>query len=139
MRRLAATAFVLLVVSCGRFRPNEWVIIRPSCGIRVVDEVTGFPLANVRVTIVTLYGGVDTVGSWTYTTDEDGVVGIASDRSSRRAETLKGRKGAGYIYIATFEGYGYCYFSQRITANRHLVRLSRDFPIADTDVVCGRG
>jgi 5-hydroxyisourate hydrolase-like protein (transthyretin family) len=121
---------ILACAGCGLLNREPTVLIRPGCSIRVLDNETGQPLAGIHITLVTLYGNTDTVGHWSYVTDPDGNVVIPSARVTLRHETGAGRREDLYVYIASFEGNNYKYYSQRITGGTNTVLLSREYMLA---------
>jgi len=126
-RRLVAFALLaLLGVAC----PPRLVTIRPGCEFRVMDADTGLPIPDARITVVTLYAAKDTIGRWSFVSDDDGFAGMATVRETRRKEALAGRKPGAYLFVAGLQAEGYQYYSLRIAPGLVVVRLSRNFQIA---------
>jgi hypothetical protein len=117
-----------LILAAGCREPE--LILRPGCRLRVVDDVSGLPLSDVKMTVMTIQAGADTVRRWSFATDEDGVVGFGSERVRRREEKAAGRDKGPYECVVACECTGYQYFSQRITRPAHTIRMTRGFLIA---------
>jgi hypothetical protein len=128
----SALFVLLLALLCGgcRLFREPTVLVRPGCQIQVIDNETGLPASDVRITIVTLYNRSDTVGVWHYTTDDFGAVAIPSEKATKRSEAKVGRREPVYEFIAIFEGGEYQYYSEHISNGAHTVRLSRNYLMA---------
>jgi len=129
MRSVALGALVLFA-ALGSVCREPQVLIRPSCRFRVVDEATGLPIPDVKISVFTLYDTRDTVGRWELATDEWGLAGMHSILTPKRVEDAKGRKTDLYSYIAALQAEGYQYYSLRINRQSITVRLARGFPVA---------
>jgi len=130
--RLSAIGYLLsLFVGCSILSPDPTIVIRPGCRIRVLDDATGVPIDSLKLTIITLYNGSDTAGRWTYTTDNNGVVEILSERARRSREILAGRGRGHYVFVAACEDSpDFRYFSQRIFGGSQTIRLNRGYMLA---------
>jgi hypothetical protein len=121
--------FALLALLGAACQPRL-VTIRPGCEFRVMDADTGLPIPDAKIAVVTLYAAKDTVGRWSFVTDDLGYAGMATVRETRRKEVLAGRKPGSYQFVAGLQASGYQYYSLRITPGLVVVRLSRNFQIA---------
>jgi hypothetical protein len=122
-------AFALLALLGAACRP-QLVTIRPGCEFRVMDAETGLPIPDAKITVVTLYAAKDTIGRWSFRTDDQGFAGMATIREARRREALAGRKPGNYQFVAGLQAKGYQYYSLSVTSGRVVVRLTRGFPVA---------
>lgn len=117
---------LLLSVGCGLLRQQTPGVLRPGCEIRVYDLQTGIPLPQVKVTVITLFEGRDTVGCWSFFTDDAGIVVFPSLRFATATRQRSGR----YDYVVLLELAGYIVHSQRLVAPFHRIALSRVYMMA---------
>lgn len=129
MSRIRFGAVILLLALIPGCRPPQ-VLIRPGCRFRVIDDNTGMPVPDARITVVTLYAMRDTIARWEFTTDELGMAAMATVRVPKQHEAASGRKARQYSYVAALQAPGYQYYSLRISRGAILVRLTRGFPVA---------
>jgi len=129
MKRIRLGALVLLLALVPGCRAPQ-IVIRPGCRFRVVDDDTGMPVPDAKITVVTLYATQDTVGCWEFTTDELGMAAMSTVLVPGHRETALGRKARQYSYVAALQAPGYEYYSLRISSRTIVVRLTRGFLIA---------
>jgi len=129
MNRIRLGALVLLLALVPGCRAPQ-VVLRPGCRFRVIDDNTGMPVPDVRITVVTLYATQDTIGRWEFTTDELGIAAMSTVRIPSHHEAVRGRKARQFSYVAALQAPGYQYYSLRISCRAIVVRLTRGFPVA---------
>jgi hypothetical protein len=126
----------LLSTGCALIKPKPRPLLRPGCAFRVVDDMSSLPIPGVHVTVLTLFSGRDTIGTWSALTDAEGIAEFSS--VGINPLDSKARQQAGhYDFIVVFERAGFRYYSQRITAQSHRIILSREYLIAGTPETLG--
>jgi hypothetical protein len=129
MRRIRFAALILLLALVPTCRAPQ-VLLRPGCRFRVVDDNTGMPVPDVKITVATVHALRDTVGRWEFTTDELGMAAMSTVRVPRNHEAVVGRNPRQYNYVAALQASGYQYYSLRISGRAIVVRLTRGYPVA---------